>query len=116
MGKRIFILIVILMSISLIGIIAVQVYWINNAIESKKAQFKNDVKIALANVSERIKNREFEQFYRDYGSIFKNKKLASDAEIKNYLFQQIDTINNTKTSFAATVLEENFKIPVDFFR
>jgi len=114
MGKRIFILIVVLMTISLIGIIAVQLYWINNAVESKKAQFKNDVKIALANVSERIKNKEFDEFYRVYEPILKNKKLASDAEIKNYLFQQIDTINNTKTSFAATILEENFKIPVDF--
>ena len=38
-----FMLIVFLMSISLIGIIAVQLYWINNAVESKKEQFKNDV-------------------------------------------------------------------------
>ena len=66
MGKRIFILIVFLMSISLIGIIAVQMYWINNAIESKKAQFKNDVKISLANVSERIKTKEFDLFYLEY--------------------------------------------------
>lgn len=98
----------------MIGIIAVQVYWINNAIESKKAQFKNDVKISLANVSERIKNKEFDLFYVEYEPLFKNKKLANDAEIKNYLFQQIDTVNNKKTTFGRTILEENFKIPIDF--
>ena len=41
MGKKMFVLIVVLMSISLIGIITVQLYWINNALESKKEQFKN---------------------------------------------------------------------------
>ncbi len=114
MGKRIFILIVFLMSVSLIGIIAVQLYWINNAVESKQAQFKNDVKIALANVSERIKTKEFNQFYTDYQPIFKNIELANDAQLKNYLFQQIDTLNNIKVSFGATILEENFKIPSYF--
>ena len=43
MSKKMFVLIVLLMSISLIGIIAVQLYWINNAVESKKEQFKNDL-------------------------------------------------------------------------
>ena len=47
MGKKIFVLIVVLMSISLIGIIAVQLYWINNTIESKNIQFREDVKKAL---------------------------------------------------------------------
>jgi two-component system phosphate regulon sensor histidine kinase PhoR len=45
---------VVLMSISLIGIITVQLYWINNAVESKKAQFKNDVFKALASTADRI--------------------------------------------------------------
>ena len=44
MGKKIFVLIVVLMSISLIGIVAVQLYWINNTIESKNIQFRGDVK------------------------------------------------------------------------
>ena len=106
-----FILIVVLMSISLIGIIAVQLYWINNAVESKKQQFNNDVKIALAKVSDRIKDKEFDEFYARYGSIFNNQKLANDAEIKNYLFQQIDTVGKRKFSFGATILEENIKLP-----
>jgi two-component system phosphate regulon sensor histidine kinase PhoR len=36
MGKKIFVLIVGLMSISLIGIIAVQLYWINNTYRKQK--------------------------------------------------------------------------------
>ena len=57
MSKKIYVLIVALMSISLIGIIAVQLYWINNAIESKKQQFQNDVQISLGSVSEKINQK-----------------------------------------------------------
>ena len=63
MGKKIFVLIVVLMSISLIGIVSVQLYWINNAIESKEIQFKSDVKKALARVSERLEVKEQNLYY-----------------------------------------------------
>jgi len=114
MRKRIFILIVILMSISLIGIVAVQVYWIKNAIKNKHQQFENNVKIALAKTSESIKDREYNEFIQKNKKFFENDKFRTDAEIKNYLFQQIDTLSKQKFTFGATVLEENFKIPVDF--
>ena len=109
-----FILIVFLMSISLIGIIAVQLYWINNALESKKAQFKNEVQKSLGSVSERINEKEQAQFEKEIEGIIENKGLADNAQIKNYLFQQIDTTTKQKFTFGATILEENFKLPTDF--
>ena len=53
-----FIIIVVLMSVSLIGIITVQLYWINNAVQSRKEQFKNDVQKSLGRVAERINEKE----------------------------------------------------------
>ncbi|QNM86636.1 HAMP domain-containing histidine kinase [Polaribacter pectinis] len=114
MGKKMFVLIVVLMSISLMGIIAVQVYWINNALESKKEQFKNDVQKSLGSVSEKINDREEAQFEKQIEGIIENKGLADNAQIKNYLFQQIDTTTKQKFTFGATILEENFKLPTDF--
>jgi len=114
MSKKIFVLIVVLMSVSLIGIIAVQVYWIKDAIHTKQQQFENDVKIALAKTSEVIKENEYSEFVRKNEKFFENDKFRTDAEIKNYLFQQIDTVSKQKFTFGATILEENFKIPVDF--
>lgn len=64
MRKKMFILIVVLMSISLIGIIAVQLYWINNALESKQAQFKNDVQKSLGAATERINEKEISTFQK----------------------------------------------------
>ncbi|WP_397447165.1 sensor histidine kinase [Polaribacter sp. R77954] len=109
-----FVLIVVLMSISLIGIIAVQLYWINNALESKKAQFKNDVQKSLGSVAERINEKEEEQIRLQVQDFIKTKSIADNAQIKNYLFQQIDTTNNRKITFGTTILEENFEIPLDF--
>lgn len=109
-----FVLIVVLMSISLIGIIAVQLYWINNAVESKKEQFKNDVQKSLGSVAERINEKEERQIAIQIQDFIDSKNLADNAQIKNYLFQQIDTTNNRKITFGTTVLEENFEIPLDF--
>lgn len=101
------------MSISLIGIIAVQIYWIKDSIESKQKQFENNVTIALAGTAEKIKEKEKEDAIRKYGAFFENDKLRTEAEIKNYLFKQIDTSGNTSFSYG-TYLEEGYKIPTGF--
>lgn len=101
------------MSISLIGIISVQLYWINNAIESKDAQFDNDVKKAMARASERLRDREQDLYLSKLKPIFDSKEFLSKAEIKNFLIQQIDTVNQKRFSFGSTIVEENFKVPLD---
>jgi|TARA_B110000240_G_scaffold198344_1_gene258533 two-component system phosphate regulon sensor histidine kinase PhoR len=114
MGKKMFVLIVFLMSISLIGIISVQLYWINNAVESKKEQFKNDVQKSLGRVTERINEKEEQQIENVIQGFLDRQTLADNAQIKNFLFQQIDTTNNRKITYGTTILEENFEIPLDF--
>ena len=114
MSKKIFILIVVLMSISLIGIIAVQVYWVNDAIDSKQKQFANDVKVALAGVSETIREKEQVQFTQRNSKLFETNKYKTDAELKSILFEQIDTTGREKLTFGATILELNYKMPGDF--
>ncbi|MCG8785997.1 HAMP domain-containing histidine kinase [Tenacibaculum finnmarkense] len=114
MGKKIFILIVVLMSISLIGIISVQVYWIKDAVKNKQQQFDNNIKIALARTSERIKEREYADFFQNNQEFLKDKKFVSKAKITTYLFQQIDTTNKRKFTFGTTVLGESIKMPGDF--
>ncbi len=113
MGKRIFVLIVVLMSVSLIGIISVQLYWINSAIESKDVQFANDVKKSMARASERLRKKEQDLYYRKLRPIFSTKEFLNKAEMKNYLIQQFDTVNQQSFSFGSTIIEENFKVPLD---
>ena len=109
-----FILIVLLMSISLIGIIAVQLYWINNAVESKKAQFKNDVQKSLGAATEKVNERERAEFEKKLKSFVDVKGFADKAELKSFLIEQIDTVTKEKITLGSTFLEENFKLPADF--
>jgi two-component system phosphate regulon sensor histidine kinase PhoR len=114
MGKKMFVLIVFLMSVSLIGIIAVQLYWINNAVESRKEQFKNDVQKSLGSVAERINEKERSLFDKKFEGILESAVLANKAQIKSLFFQEIDTTNQQKISFGSTILEENIEIPAEF--
>ena len=110
-----FILIVFLMSISLVGIILVQVYWIQNAIESKNKQFKNDVQHALARTSEIIQEKELDQIDQEIQPFLRSNVFRTGAEIKDFVYQQIDTSSKRKLSFGTRYLEEGFKIPLDIF-
>jgi len=58
MNKKRFVLLVILMSLSLVGIISVQAYWIKQSVADKEEQFSNAVEDVLDKVANRIEARE----------------------------------------------------------
>jgi len=115
MGKRIFLLIIILMSIALIGIISVQVFWIKNTILITEEQFTSNVKFALAKVSEDIRQREFDDFYEDYADSYKEGELISGTGVLNFMYEKLDTINNERFRFSQSIIEQNYKVPTEFF-
>ncbi len=115
MKNKFFIPIIAIMSIALLGIIFVQVYWIKNTMKINKERFTADVKFALAKVSEDVKNREFNNFYEKISSSIEKGKKWKEADIKKFIYEKIDTVNNEKFIFAQSVIEENYRIPTDFF-
>ena len=54
MGKKLFIILIALMSLSLIGTIVVQSYWINTSIENRENQFANTVMQILDATAKKI--------------------------------------------------------------
>jgi|TARA_B110000967_G_C18885077_1_gene563491 signal transduction histidine kinase len=103
------------MSISLIGIIAVQVFWIKKSIEMTENQFKSDVSSALIQVSENISDRELNDFYQKLSRFAQNRENITETELKNFFYQQIDTTKQETFEYAQTILEENYKFPMEFF-
>tara|TARA_R110001583_G_scaffold109799_2_gene258633 strand:- start:13281 stop:14816 length:1536 start_codon:yes stop_codon:yes gene_type:complete len=104
------------MSIALIGIISVQVFWIKNTIQITEEQFTSNVRFALAKVSEDIKENEFNEFYIDISNRFKdegNKLKYSD--VRKYIYEKIDTTNNERFTYSQSIIEENYKVPSEFF-
>ena len=65
MNKKIITGIIVLMSISLLGAIGLQLYWINEAIKVKEAQFDNQVREVLASVSRRLEDQENLSLFSD---------------------------------------------------
>jgi len=115
MGKKIFVLIIILMSIALIGIISVQVFWIKNTIQITEEQFTSNVRFALAKVSENIKEREFQDFYNDISEQVSEGNKLNYSDIRKFIYEKIDTTNNEKFTYSQSIIEANYKMPTEFF-
>jgi len=115
MGKRIFLLIIILMSIALIGIISVQVFWIKNTVQITEEQFTSNVRFALAKVSEDIGQREFDDFYEKYATSYKEGELIKGADVRKFIFERVDSTKNQRFTFSQSIIEQNYKVPTEFF-
>ncbi|AXT63509.1 sensor histidine kinase [Aquimarina sp. AD10] len=108
MNKRLFVLLIILMSLSLIGIIFVQGYWINNTVENNKEQFSFNAKQILISVSNGIQYREFEEMFFPLQGILDSIDEPDNKTIRQLLDISID---NTKSfAYANGILEEDYKL------
>ncbi|PKV52112.1 two-component system phosphate regulon sensor histidine kinase PhoR [Aquimarina sp. MAR_2010_214] len=97
------------MSLSLIGIIFVQGYWINNTVENNEEQFSFNAKQILISVSNRIQYREFEEMFFPLQEILDSIEEPDNKTIRQLLNISID---NTTKSFTHTdgILEEDHKL------
>src|SRR5690625_5916209 len=72
MNKKLFGILIALMTLSLLGIISVQVYWISNAYKTKEEQFTVNVRQVLLSASKKIQLLETEHYYSIFSSIVDN--------------------------------------------
>ena len=112
MRKKIFISLIVLMVVAVVGIIAVQVFWINNSIDIGEKQFEANVKSALVDVSKNIQQREFRDFVEDKRDFFLHAQAKAESQdLRTYTFQKIDTINNEIFTYKQSTLIDNHAIP-----
>ncbi|WP_232827433.1 sensor histidine kinase [Winogradskyella aurantiaca] len=115
MGKRLFVLLVVLMSLSLIGIIFVQSYFINNSLQNEERQFTLSVKRALSMVSRSIEEIEYRNYVTRIQPFLITEKDADSINLQQ-LYITIDDEDNDQTIVHRnTVIEERFKVPSLFF-
>jgi two-component system phosphate regulon sensor histidine kinase PhoR len=75
------------MSLSLIGIILVQLYWINSTLKGNSEQFKFNVQQVLRKVTGQLKDKEKVAFFRLYEKIEKTKgRRPASEDFKDYTF------------------------------
>ncbi|WP_084708935.1 sensor histidine kinase [Siansivirga zeaxanthinifaciens] len=103
------------MSLSLIGIIFVQAYYINGSVKNEKERFRFNVNKALNYVSNTIEENEISTYYDRFQSIIRDQKdIDSTAVSQLFIYQQN---NNTKETliYRSNVLEENYKLSSSLF-
>lgn len=115
MNKKLFVLLVILMSLSLIGIIFVQGYWIKRSIDDKEEQFSNVVAEVLNKVSDKIESTEIHDYSDRY---LKWRDSVGEFKSKNFngiLFVDKDINSDEILFYSHGILEEEYDIPSMFF-
>ncbi|MEO9893056.1 HAMP domain-containing sensor histidine kinase [Aurantibacter sp.] len=115
MNKRLFVLLVILMSLSLIGIIFVQVFWIKKSIEDKEEQFSNTVSEVINRVTNKIEKREQKNYSDRYFNLKDSIGELKSSQLSNILFIDRDENSNEIRLYQHGILEEDYNIASTFF-
>jgi two-component system, OmpR family, phosphate regulon sensor histidine kinase PhoR len=104
------------MSLSLIGIIFIQVYWFNTSLEKNEEEFKFHVKQILNNVSQRLQKQEEYTFYNKYkrvkDSIGKNPEKS---DLLEYGYYQRNSKTNETIIYSSSIIAEDYDIFSSFF-
>ncbi|MGB7842157.1 MAG: HAMP domain-containing sensor histidine kinase [Salinimicrobium sp.] len=115
MNKKIFFLLVVLMSLSLIGIIFVQGFWIKNTVESKEEQFSFNAKQILRRVANEVENNELENYYFAMQDLVDSLGIQPDKSIMNEVFKvERDEFSNDIYVYSQGILEEDYKLTTAF--
>ncbi len=111
MSKKLFVLLVILMSLSLVGIIFVQAYFINNTFKNKEEQFTVSVKKALTYTSNRVAEIEYNKYFEKLNEVLAKGGQPDTTDLRNITVYKKNEDINELVIFNTGILEENFKIP-----
>ena len=111
MNKLFFRILVLLMSLSLIGIILVQVYWFNSSFKNNDEQFKYHVTQVIGNVADKLEKQEEYSYYADYNNL---KESTGKAPKKEDLLEVYYVQRNTKTNktivYSNTLSSEDYGV------
>lgn len=110
MNKKLFVLLIVLMSLSLLGIVFVQGYWITNAYQTKQEQFSINVKHVLLTVAKQIQLKEIETYYSVYSSYVESIDIPDDASFTELAYKIQNKSTNETFFFTDGILEQDYKL------
>jgi two-component system phosphate regulon sensor histidine kinase PhoR len=114
MNKRLFKLFIALMSLSLLGIIFVQGYWIANSYKNKEDQFTLNVRQVLISVSKTIQLNETQYYYEIYSGLIDSIDEPDQERFSELIYTIKNENNNETFIFSDGILEEDYKLSTSF--
>lgn len=108
MNKYRFQFLVVLMSLALLGITLIQLYWISTTYENKDDQFQHMVNLTIGKVVDRVKEKERYEFDRKFYE-YRNKtgKVPDKTAIKEIFYIEKDTRTNEEIVYSNVISVEN---------
>jgi two-component system phosphate regulon sensor histidine kinase PhoR len=104
------------MSLSLIGIILVQVYWFTTSFQNNDEQFKFHVKQVIASVAKKLEKQEAYSFYDKYNQ-YKDStgKIPQKNDLLEFYYVQKNHKTNKTIVYSNSVISEDYSISSAFF-
>ena len=97
------------MSLSLIGIIFVQGYWIKSSVEDKEEQFSYNAKQVLINVSKELQYNELEDFWLNFDYKDSTSLELNTANLEKYFDIQKDSFSDIPSDDYRTGIQGDSK-------
>jgi two-component system phosphate regulon sensor histidine kinase PhoR len=104
------------MSLSLIGIILVQLYLINTSFKNNEEQFKYHVKQIIANVADNLKQQETYSILNQY-NILKDSigKEPQKSQLLDFVLVQKNRVTNETIIYSNSIISEDYNVNLSFF-
>lgn len=116
MNRLFFRLLVLLMSLSLIGIILVQVYWFNSSFKNNEEQFGFHVRQVIGNVADKIQKQEAYSFINKYEKLRDSiGKDPQKSDLLEFYYVQKNNITNETIIYSNSIISEDYNISSSFF-
>ena len=104
------------MSLSLIGIILVQVYWFNNSIKNNEEQFKFHVMQVMGNVVNKLEKQEQYSFINKYEKLTDSiGKIPQKNDLLQFYYVQKNVATNETIIYSNSIIAEDYDISSSFF-
>lgn len=103
------------MSLSLTGIIFVQVYWIKTSIADRKEQFSVMVADVLDKVASRVENREIKDYSDRLALLADSIGQPKTTHFRSFFFVERDLSSDNILFYSHGILEEDYNITSTFF-
>ncbi len=111
MNRLFFRLLVLLMSLSLIGIILVQVYWFNSSFKNNEEQFRFHVQQVIGNVAESLERQEAYSFMDKYQKLRDSiGKVPQKSDLLQFYYVQKDALTNETIIYSNSIIAEDYNI------
>lgn len=116
MNKTLFRFVVVLMTIALLGIIAVQGYLINASFKNKEEQFKYQVKQVVANVAKTVEEQETYTFLSRFNQLKDSiGKTPQRSELMKFFYVEKNELTNETIIYSSSIIPEDYSVSASFF-